>query len=124
MNLTNEDIQEIISLITHKGKIRATKPKVNRDKSNTGRAAYVWRMVRFFVGDKPADHCMPCTADFNLCDADWKNRKDVIVALDKLVDAIVDQIPKEQWHGIRRWGQAFGLIGSPMVADDGSIIYR
>lgn len=28
--------------------------------------------------------------------------------LDPIVDAIVNQIPKNEWHGIRRWGQALG----------------
>ena len=30
----------------------------------------------------------------------------------------------EEWHGIKRWGQAYGLVGTPHVREGGSIVYR
>lgn len=30
--------------------------------------------------------------------------------LDPIVEAIVNQIPKTQWHGVHRWGRALGVI--------------
>lgn len=106
---------KIANLVIKKdGTIRASKPKVTDDPL-TGKAAYVWRMVCFSVSPKPAHHCMPVCANFDLpaydengkwkCEISRKMEKE----LDKIADAIIDCVPKTQWHGIQRWGKAFGF---------------
>jgi hypothetical protein len=108
--------------------LRSSKPTAK----GQGRAAYVWRMVAFSVSSNPRHQCMPCTADWDLADdyrgADRRVDHDALRAecgrLDKIVDQIVAVVPKEQWAGVIRWGNALGVIGRPQVAADGSIIYR
>jgi hypothetical protein len=51
-------------------------------------------------------------------------RREVIKHLDELVEAVVDTVPKNQWHGIIRWGQVLGKIGTPRYDDEGAVIYR
>lgn len=108
---SDSDIKEIISIITKNGKgIRKSKPKVDKKRPNTGRAAYVWRNVMFTISSVPAHQCIPVCADFDLADADWENRRTVCKELDKIVDTIVHSVPKSQWHGTKRWAKAFGVI--------------
>lgn len=114
--------QKIIKSIVGRGNnLRANKP-------NDPEGQYVWRLVAFFVSDKPQHHCMPMTHDFGLFDIApkvtsynefrkrdvtgpdhaWiKNRKS---ELDKLVDLVVDSIPVNQRHGVNRWARAYGVI--------------
>lgn len=114
IELTDE-FSKIFKIVVKKDhSIRASKPKVKDD--ITGKAAYVWRMVCFQVSPKPQHHCMPVTANFDLPAYDENGKWSCSVSrimekeLDKLVDVIVDSIPKTQWHGISRWGKAFGII--------------
>lgn len=118
------------------GRLRASKPKNEMKRQEGGRfgwqmvpvdmtqarAAYVWRMVAFYVSPKSQHQCMPCTADFAL--GPYSETRDLIADLDKLVDQIVNTIPREQWAGVRRWAQVFGKTGQPQVTPDGAIIYR
>jgi len=122
----------------NKGRLRASKPKVDRlsiglnkygleqyePDETQGKTAYIWRMVAFSASPKSQHHCMPCTADFDV-PGHWGDEKRAILQeLDAIVDAVLDTIPADEWHGIRRWGNAFGVIGTPQVTSDGSIIYR
>jgi hypothetical protein len=90
---------------------------------HAGMTAYIWRMVAFMISPVGQHQCMPCTADFDL-DGEYDERRDLAKRLDKLVDAVVDTVPKSQWHGVTRWGLAMGMIGTPQYAADGSVIYR
>jgi hypothetical protein len=121
--VTSEEAR-IIYLITNKGFLRASKPTINKADYMTGRAAYVWRMVAFSVSPKPAHHCMPCTGDFDLCERDWKDRREITPMLDELVDRMMNAVPKAQWAGVYRWACAFGQVRTPQVTADGSIGYR
>jgi hypothetical protein len=120
---TSSELQGWIDRITFKGVLRSSKPKKD------GEAAYVWRMVAFQVSSKPQHHCMPCTADFDLPQEYWEKgayekRHNRIRELDAIANQIVDLIPKSQWHGIHRWGNVFGQIGTPTYNDEGAVIYR
>ena len=110
MIVLNEiDRKEIISILIKKnGKVRVSKPKVDESKPNTGRCAYVWRMVMFQISTNRKHHCMPVCADFDLCPEDWKERKELMKELDVIVNEVVDNAPKSEWHGIHRWGKALG----------------
>lgn len=99
---------------------RATREPVG----DSGKIAYVWRMVAFQIGTRPADHCMPCTADFDLPERDYTRRRELAKQLDAVVEAIVNTVPKAEWHGIRRWGNALGMVGQPEVAASGAVLYR
>ena len=95
----------------NKGCLRSNKPKENP------KAAYVWRMVAFQISPSSHHHCMPVCADFDLYEAlpkeEQKYDKVHLLAkqLDKeVVDPITNTVPKEQWHGIMRWGRALGYL--------------
>lgn len=131
------DARLFAEAITIDSKLRATKPDPKKTVFNTecvsypGAAAYVWRMVAFMVSPNPKHHCMPCTAEFGIemktPEGRWDVRgihaytKDV---LDPIVSKIVDAVDKREWHGVHRWGQAFGQIGTPRYNKEGAIIYR
>lgn len=114
-----------------KGRLRASKPPVkyrrvgNRYEPDErqGKIAYIWRMVAFFTSPHPQHHCMPAMAD---CDipGSWAEKQATLKELNRIVDAVVDVVSVEEWHGVRRWGQVFGRIGTPQVEPDGSIVYR
>jgi hypothetical protein len=73
-----------------------------------GEAAYVWRMVAFAISPKQQHQCMPMTADFDLPqmgDAARQRAKE----LDAIADRIIAVVPKNQWHGVLRWGRALGI---------------
>ena len=105
------------------GHLRASKPKLDGTKE-AGRAAYVWRMVAFYVSSNPRHQCMPVCADFDLRESDWNTRRALCKELDVLVDKITNTIPTEQWAGVRRWGQALGRIGTPSLDSTGAVVYR
>jgi hypothetical protein len=112
LNLTEDEIKIVSKIIKKDGSIRASKPKVDENNPNTGKSAYVWRMVCFLVSPKPAHHCMPCTAEFDLPAYDEKGRwssalaRDMAKSLDEIVNKIVDSIDVRLWHGVHRWSQA------------------
>ena len=88
-----------------------------------GYTAYIWRMVAFSISPKSQHHCMPCTADWSIPGA-YSDIKEEIKALDELVDIVVKTVKVSEWHGIKRWGQVYGKIGTPRVTPDGAIVYR
>lgn len=114
----------IMSLILNHGKLRASKPPVPKmdvvngvdgykhflhltpENDTKGDASYVWRMVAFMVSPKSQHHCMPMTADFCVS-GNIVTRRNKVAVLDKLVDRIVDCVPKEGWPGIHRWAGIF-----------------
>lgn len=105
--------KKIVDMIIKKdSSIRASKPKIDESNDNTGKAAYVWRMVCFLVSPKPAHMCMPCTADFDLPAYDengkWRSplAREMAKELDELVNVIVDAVDKSEWHGVHRWHKA------------------
>jgi len=128
----------------NKGRLRASKPKVERHIAryehydlpsgpyespvyepdrDQGETAYVWRMVAFAVSPKSQHHCLPCTAGFDI-PGKWSEKRARLDELNALADKIISVIPARQHRGTIRWGQAFGQIGTPQVAPDGSIVYR
>ena len=124
MELLEGETRDYAGLISKKDDVlRASKPVVLRDDMRSGCAAYIWRMVAFYVSPKPRHHCMPITAEFDI-PLSYKQRNAKIKELDAIVDAIVDAVAVKDWHGVKRWGQVYGRIGTPMVKPDGSIVYR
>jgi hypothetical protein len=144
IDLTADELALVAGIVNSKtGELRAGKPtlpkmvKVNdpayfmgysycyqtEADRNQGRTAYIWRMVAFFVSPKSQHQCMPCTADFDLDGSPSETREEA-KRLDAIVDKVVDSLPKSQWHGVRRWGQAFGMTGTPQYNEEGAIIYR
>ena len=106
----------------NKGLLRAAKPKIEYNivekegrklripTLETGRTAYVWRMVAFQVSPLGQHQCLPFCAEFDLPGTVQESREEA-KRLDVLVDKIVNSIPKAEWHGVRRWGRALGYIG-------------
>ena len=88
------------------------------------KSAYVWRMVVFAVSDNPQHQCVPVCADMDLPIEDHNERRALCKTLDALADRIVNLFPPTEWAGTIRWGQAYGLIGTPRYDDTGAIIYR
>jgi len=103
--------------------IRASKPPVDREKPETGERAYVWRMLVFFASPRSRHQCWPITAEFDLVGR-GQERRDRATELEAIVSTILDAIPTHQHYGVRRGGEAFGMIGTPRLAPDGSIVYR
>ena len=97
------------------GGLRKSKPK-----KASGRAKYVWRMVAFTVSPVSRHQCMPVTADFDLYEdfdfsrSEFDRVSDLVRAeskrLDKVADEIINTVPKNEWHGVMRWGRALGAI--------------
>jgi hypothetical protein len=145
LNLRGREAKIVARIVKSDGTLRASKPDVpplvkvrnpdpdaffpytyvheNEAGRIAGEAAYVWRMVAFFVSPKSQHQCMPCTAEFGM-GGEPAEQRERCKELDALVDCIVNAVPKEQWHGVRRWGQAFGYTGTPQYAPDGAVIYR
>lgn len=144
--LTEDDYKLVAGIVNPKtGVLRASKPGTPRkiavpatkpsypgqqdyiyaDEAGrrAGQTAYIWRMVTFMISPVAQHQCMPCTVEFDL-DGDFDARRDLAKRLDKLVDVVVDSTPKSQWHGVARWGQVLGVVGTPRVTADDTIIYR
>lgn len=88
-----------------------------------GYTAYIWRMVAFQISPKSQHHCMPCTADWSI-PGTYREIKDTLKVLDKLTKTIVDTVNPQEWHGVKRWGQVYGVVGTPVVTPEGAIVYR
>jgi len=127
--LTSDENAIQMAIRKSDGTLRKSKPRVTDDPT-TGRAAYVWRMVAFYVSPMRRHQCMPVTADFDLPaygdDGKWScaAARAMAKTLDALVDEIVNEIPKAEWHGVRRWGQAFGSTGTATMRAQGTVVYR
>jgi hypothetical protein len=111
-DLTDEEFALVAPIVAtkgkNKGKLRASKPTENGD------SAYVWRMVAFQISPIGAHHCLPMCADFDIVVPEgmgsserYEWRRNRAKVLDALANKIVNQIPKSEWHGVRRWRQAF-----------------
>lgn len=89
-----------------------TKPDGTLYASKPGKATpegrYVWRMVVHMVSPRPAHQCMPVTAYFEL--GPYTEVKGLLDELDAIADQIIDAVPVEQWHGVKRWGRTLGYI--------------
>lgn len=123
-SLTAEE-RQIAERIVNKGKLRASKPKVEyisiglnsygrecfEPEQVSGEAAYVWRMVAFTISPIAKHWCMPCTADFDVPGKYGEAKRARIKELDVLANKIIACVPKSQHYGTIRWGRAFGLIG-------------
>ena len=114
LEVSDEEKEIVRRIIKNTGHIRVSKPFCEPKLDPiSGKAAYVWRMVVFVVGTRTNHHCMPWSADFDLPAFDekgrWCNRLAQIMAkeLEKLVDKIIDLIPKEKWEGVHRYSQIF-----------------
>lgn len=121
--LTPEEFGLVEPIIATQGKnagrLRASKPsKVDR------RSMYIWRLVAFYVSPMRQHQCMPITADFDLPGENYHERLMLAKQLDEIVDKVTDAIPMSEWHGVKRWGQAYGQIGIPITRENGTIVYR
>lgn len=105
----------------NKGRLRASKPAVNNELDpQSGKAAYVWRMVAFMASPNPQHSCMPMTADWDLpvssayigdtidLTGKYAERRALMNELDKLVDKIVATLPVSA--GAMSWARGFGII--------------
>ena len=107
----------------NKGYMRASQPDFRKH----GESAYIWRMLAFFLG---INAMMPVMAssyiwhtelrdkaaaarkrrDYAAADAyrdqarAWEKAR--IKELDAVVDTLLDNIPMQQWHGVKIWGNA------------------
>lgn len=122
-----EDEKNLVRGILNKGRLRASKPKVpdtikvpnperiaghdyafsSEEDRRRGYIAYIWREVAFCVSPYSQHHCMPVCNDFNL-EGSWTEKQPKMDELKKIVDKVINSIPKSQWYGIARWSRAFG----------------
>jgi len=142
-NLLSPEDYDVVKLIVGtrgdaNGRLRANKPKQDPNDPNTGLASYVWRMVAFTASPDARHHCMPCTADFDITmpgfsyrratreDVHRQNeyRKAQVERGDAIEKIVVFSIAPIEWHGTRRWGQVYGMTGTPRYNDEGAVIYR
>lgn len=123
--LTDEELELAKGIInTRTGQLRASKPTVNRfesgrdkynlplyDTDDTGKTAYIWRMVAFYVSPRRTHQCMPVMA---FCDIPGsvmdEGRKALEAHLDDIAKRIADTVPATQWHSLRVWGPSLGKM--------------
>lgn len=129
--LNSNDLKIVKGIVAtqgpNKGRLRASKPPLgekvqvecldnftgfayiykNAKDERKGMSAYVWRMVAFFISPLSVHHHMPMTADFDLSQPKTKMSHELARQLDDLVEIVVDSIPREQWHGAKRWARCF-----------------
>jgi len=109
LNKVNMHDRIINRVVKPDGSIRASKPEIIKENPDTGKAAYVWRMVVFMVSPKPRHQCMPCTAYFDLPAYDengkWRCQlaRKMADSLKPLEDMIINAVDMSEWHGVRRW---------------------
>ena len=66
LDLTAEE-RDIFQLIIGRGGcLRSSKPAVTRGNALQGKAAYVWRMLAFYLSSRGQDRCMPVMADCDI----------------------------------------------------------
>lgn len=128
VELSPEDFEIVKGIVAtrgqNKGRLRTGRPALD---INNGYTAYVWRMVAFYASPKGQHWCDPVMATAYLPWLDGcfgKRKKSLIVGLDAIVDAVLETIPKEQWHGVRRWGQVLGRVGTPGYNAESAVVYR
>lgn len=100
-----------------KGKLRKSRPALPNMKNGIYGAAYVWRIIRFDVGQ---DMCMPVMAyDYvGLIGSVQVEDEPLRQHLDTLVDLIGNELfgKIEMMRGAARWGQVLGFEGADDVA--------
>ena len=110
-DLTDVEYALCLPIVSTKGKnkgaLRASKPSGNGD------SAYIWRMVAFQISPIGQHHCLPMCADFDIeipatvtREERYEWRRARAKELDAIANKLVNQIPKSEWHGIRRWRTA------------------
>jgi hypothetical protein len=114
--LTDEE-RKIVADTLNKGRLRVNKPKKeevyeynNRKyrRNLKGEAAYVWRMLCFYLVPYAPHCCIPVTADFDVGDltTDANTRRARVKELDLIVDKVLNTIPNYRKRGLLRWSQA------------------
>lgn len=103
--LEGEALEYAKQIVKKNGEVYLSKPK-----KASGNAKYVWRMVMFFIGNRPQHHCMPVCADFDIEERDYHKRLEISKHLDLIVDSIVKTVPIEKQNGTLRWAKAFGVV--------------
>lgn len=124
--------QEILNVITKNGKgFRKSKPTIKyqvvqyqgrpfrENDLKDSVIAYCWRMYAFYTQSSHPYVCMPVMAEFDFpggYDSSC-SREDKRTAHDQLrkqcnetVDRLLDLLPKSEWKGVIRWGQALGSL--------------
>ena len=66
VDLTTEEEIMFNMILGRGGRLRSSKPKVEANNPLTGKAAYVWRIVCFYLGNNRQDSCIPVSADYDL----------------------------------------------------------
>lgn len=112
LEMTKEEYHITKRLVATRGKnkglLRASKPPVDNDLDpESGKAAYVWRMVAFMASPMPAHRCMPVCAEFDL-PGKFSERKELVKELDALVNKIAATLPVSA--GALSWARGFGII--------------
>lgn len=112
MSTWTEDQKLAFSLIHKNGVLKVAKPKATKkvsDKMVVGMAAYMWRMLTFYTVNRHPYVCMPVTADWDIPQK-YDERRATVEILNVLVEQVLDNaIPKSEWKGIMRWGNALGF---------------
>jgi hypothetical protein len=106
-DLTSEE-REILTLTLStrgggKDMLRRSKPKVDKNNPVTGKAAYVWRMVGFYLGWTGQLTCMPVCAEWDLPLPYGPERQAMVKELDELVDRVIERFPAQSWGGVATW---------------------
>lgn len=96
----------------------------HRDRPAPGEDGLCLANDRLFREPKSKHKCMPYTAEFDLPTPCGPKTRELAGKLRPLIDAIVDLVPVKEWHSVRRWGQVFGVAGTPQVTAEGAIVYR
>lgn len=105
----------------NKGRLRASKPTVVHDiidrngtkyreaQAESGKAAYLWRMVAFVCSPIGQHHCLPVMADMDLPYFTVSKEEQTAMRkeMDALANKITDAMNKSEWHGIHRWAGVF-----------------
>ena len=109
--LTAAELEMAQGILKSDGSLRASKPK-----NVSGETKYIWRMVAFSLSDRPAHHCLPVMAEFDL-DKEYfrsreghERRRELTKHLNSIADRIVNTVPVLQQPGTRRWATVFGVI--------------
>lgn len=142
--MSPEDYALVVGIVNSRtGELRASKPAVpnmvkvadptdairgyrweyaNDADAAKGKTAYIWRQVAFAISPIRQHQCMPVTDIFDL-PGDYDSRRALAKVLDEVADVVVKTVPVTQWHGVIRWGNALGVLGSPSVGASGAFVY-
>lgn len=102
---------EVAKRTLHNGRLRASRPPIDRSDAVTGHAAYLWRMLAFYFSPHSRHHCMPVNATFYLPEEDFVERRAMASRLDELQAKISRLMPIETQPGLVTWARALGMRG-------------